>query len=126
MDDRFDEMIDQMGNDMNQRIYIQMVERRGRKSNTLVKGIPDQFDLKKIVRFWKKVPASLCKNFHCLGSIEREGEDNEKKDKENREQRSGKQYIKVSGDQRKQIEMFLIYMGIAHKENIRILSLIHI
>ena len=57
-------------------------------------------------------------NFHCLGSVEREGEENQKKDKE--ELKLGKEYIKISGDQRKRIEEFLVYMGIATKENIRI------
>lgn len=37
--DEFDDY--EFGNSMNQKIYIQMVARRGKKSNTLVKGIPD-------------------------------------------------------------------------------------
>ena len=37
------------------KITIGAVHRRGRKYDTLVKGIPDIFDYERILKHWKKV-----------------------------------------------------------------------
>ena len=36
-------------------IHIHKINTRGRKKETRVIGIPDIFDFKKILKFWKKV-----------------------------------------------------------------------
>ncbi len=40
-------------------IHIHKVNRRGRKCETKVTGIPEMFDYKKILKFWKNVPHPL-------------------------------------------------------------------
>jgi hypothetical protein len=42
-------------------IHIHKVNRRGRKCETKVTGIPEMFDYKKILKFWKNVRECLCR-----------------------------------------------------------------
>jgi len=44
-------------------IHIHEVNRRGRKCETKVTGIPEMFDYKKILKFWKNVSHHLCRIF---------------------------------------------------------------
>ena len=44
-------------------IHIHKVNRRGRKCETKVTGIPEMFDYKKILKFWKNVSHQSCRIF---------------------------------------------------------------
>jgi translation initiation factor 1 len=104
-------------NDFSNMIHIEMVQ-MGRRKTTIVSGIPEEFDYKKILRFWKKA-------FNTSGSI---GEkDKDKKNKDAKDQKKEKEpnekkgeVIRVFGDHREDISKFLQNEGIAIKENIRV------
>lgn len=54
-------------------IHIHKVNRRGRKCETKVTGIPEIFDYKKILKFWKNVQHQLYRIFRQTdGSARRE------------------------------------------------------
>lgn len=44
-------------------IHIHKVNTRGRKCETRVVGIPDIFDYKKMLKFWKNVHLPSCRTF---------------------------------------------------------------
>lgn len=54
-------------------IHIHKVNRRGRKCETKVTGIPEMFDYKKILKFWKNVSHHLCRIFKPTAASARRG-----------------------------------------------------
>ncbi|CAD8056969.1 unnamed protein product [Paramecium primaurelia] len=93
----FDEMVN-----FNFVIHIHLKKRSARKTQTIIVGIPDEFDLNKIIRFWKK-------QFNCTGGIISKDED------------YGDQVtIRLTGDNRQQIAKFLVEEGIALQDNIKV------
>ncbi len=72
---------------MNNKITISVNNRSGRKFHTFVYGFPDDLDLPKILKYFKK-------NFNCTGSIEKN------------EEFGG--VIKLTGDHKKLVVEFLI------------------
>jgi len=80
-------------------IHLRVYQRNARKRLTTVSGINEKYELKKLVRTWRKY-------FSCSGSI--------KKTKQ------GEKYIELFGDQREGVEKYLIKNNIANKEQIKI------
>lgn len=59
-------------------------------------------------------------NFQTNGRICKEGKEGKEKGKKNEQQEENQdEIIVIQGDHRQKIKEFLIYMGIADKENIR-------
>jgi translation initiation factor 1 len=83
--------------DANNKVTIKVVNRTGKKLQTFFYGLGDEFDLKKIIKHFKKT-------FSCTGSIEKSEEFGE--------------VIKLTGDQRKRIFDFLISEEICSKNDI--------
>jgi translation initiation factor 1 len=79
-------------------IHIRNQQRSGRKSETLVEGIPEIFNLKKIVKYLKKA-------LNCNGCL--------------RESEEHGTILQLQGDCRQTVEEFLIREGIADKADIR-------
>lgn len=79
-------------------IHISIKQRTVRKCYTLVHDIPEDIDLKLVLKEWKN-------RFNCAGAV--------KKD-ENTEA----EFIELFGDHREEVKEFLIYEGIGTKENI--------
>jgi len=79
------------------KITITVSNRTGKKLQTFLYGLGDEFDLKKIIKYFKKV-------FNCTGSIEISEEFGE--------------VIKLTGDQRKGVFDFLITEDICTKNDI--------
>ncbi|KAJ2850069.1 Eukaryotic translation initiation factor eIF-1 [Coemansia brasiliensis] len=80
-------------------IHIRIQQRNARKSMTTLQGLPEQFDLKRLLKYFKKT-------FGCLGTIV--------KDKEHG------LVIQLGGDQRAKLSEFLTTEGIAKKDEIKI------
>ncbi|KAJ1831592.1 Eukaryotic translation initiation factor eIF-1 [Coemansia sp. RSA 2706] len=80
-------------------IHIRIQQRNARKSTTTLQGLPEEFDLKKLVKYFKKT-------YGCLGTVV--------KDKDH-----GK-VIQLGGDQRAKLSEFLISEGIAKKNEIKV------
>ncbi|CAD5119645.1 DgyrCDS8239 [Dimorphilus gyrociliatus] len=80
-------------------IHIRIQQRNGRKTLTTVQGIKDEFDLKKIVKVCKK-------EFACNGTVVEHPEYGE--------------VIQFQGDQRQNINDFLIKIGLAKTEQIKV------
>lgn len=78
------------------KVHLSVMQRNARQRITIMSGLPEEFDLKKINKSLKQ---SLC----CSGSIQ--------------ENVDGK-YLKLSGDQRDAIAKFLVEQEIAEKEQI--------
>jgi translation initiation factor 1 len=74
-------------------------QRTARKCLTLVQGMPDDLDLKKIIRHFKK-------NWCCNGTTVEHDE--------------WGTIIQLQGDHRRDILKFLIEEGISYKENIKV------
>ena len=68
-------------------VYLDMIERNGRKTLTTVQGLPKKFDQKKILKVIKK-------KFACNGTIVNDTEMGE--------------VIQLQGDQRKDVQEFLV------------------
>lgn len=92
IDDPFNEEI----NNNDQKIHLRSQMRNGKKSITIVEDLPQDLDLKKIVKYIKK-------KFQCNGSIKNVDEKN---------------IIQFSGDQRENIFNFFVENKIADAENI--------
>merc|ERR1712151_342022 len=92
----------EFGNETNiqQIIHISIEQRTTRKCLTVVNGIPEDIDLHKVLKAWKKI-------FNCNGSVRMN-------------QKLGKESIGLSGDHREEICDFLIHEGIGTKEFIKI------
>ncbi|KAJ2828552.1 Eukaryotic translation initiation factor eIF-1 [Coemansia erecta] len=80
-------------------IHIRLQQRNARKSTTTLQGLPEEFDLKKLLKYFKKT-------FGCLGTIVKDPE-------------YGK-VIQVSGDQRVKLSQFLVSEGIAKERDIQV------
>lgn len=80
-------------------IHLHFQQRTTRKCNTLVQGMPEDLDLKKIIRAFKK---AWC----CNGTTH--------------EHEEWGTIIQLQGDKRRNILRFLIEEGIAAKEEIKI------
>lgn len=83
-------------------IHIRVYQRKSRKYVTTIEGLPSELNLKRVVKFMKK-------NFSCSGVIKTQT----KNDIE-------KKIVQLSGDQRDNIENFIIGQKIAVKEQIKI------
>eukprot|EP00794_Sanderia_malayensis_P017469 gene17469-19216_t len=80
-------------------IHIRVQQRNGRKTLTTVQGIPFKYDQKKLAKAFKK-------EFNCNGTVIEHPEHGE--------------VIQLTGDQRTNIESFLISLGIAKKEQLKV------
>jgi translation initiation factor 1 len=80
-------------------IHIRIQQRNGRKSLTLVYGIADDLDLKKILKYLKKV-------YSTNGNVINDPEHGD--------------VIQLQGDQRRNVYESLIEWKIAEKEDIRV------
>ena len=83
--------------DTNKKITLTVSNRTGKKLQTFLYGLGQDFDLEKIIKHFKKT-------FSCTGSIEKSEEFGE--------------VIKLTGDQRKKIFDFLISEEICSKSDI--------
>ena len=83
------------------------LNQEGKKKATIIEGIPNIFDYKKILKHFKKT-------FSCNGAIkiDESVKGGEKAEKE--------EFIKLSGDHRKEVAEFLYEEGIAEHEEIRV------
>ena len=81
-------------------IHIRIQQRNGRKTLTTVQGITDKFDLKKLVRSFKK-------EFACNGTVIEHLEYGE--------------VIQLQGDQRNNVCEFLTRIGIAKESQLKVL-----
>ena len=81
-------------------VHLRLHNRRNRKFTTIIEGLPEIFDEKKLLRAWKK-------NYYCNGNIIYHKDKAEKNEEVER--------IILSGDQRENVAEFLEYMGIANK-----------
>ena len=81
----------------NNKITLTVSNRTGKKLQTFLYGLGQDFDLEKIIKHFKKT-------FSCTGSIEKSEEFGE--------------VIKLTGDQRKKIFDFLISEEICNKSDI--------
>nr|CAB3241520.1 eukaryotic translation initiation factor 1-like [Phallusia mammillata] len=80
-------------------IHIRIQQRNGRKTLTTVQGISEDYDKKKIVRACKK-------EFACNGTVVDHSEYGE--------------VLQLQGDQRQNIAEFLLNVGLAKKEQVKI------
>ncbi|AWU74891.1 uncharacterized protein C5L36_0B01560 [Pichia kudriavzevii] len=80
-------------------IHIRIQQRNGRKTLTTVQGLPDEYDLKKILKVIKK-------EFACNGNIVKDDELGE--------------VIQLQGDQRLKIMEFMVQTLGIKKKNIKI------
>lgn len=84
---------------MNYYIDISIRQRTQRKCYTLVHYVPEDIDLKLVLKEWKA-------RFNCAGAV--------KKEKDTKEE-----FIELFGDHREEVKEFLIYEGIiAGKDNV--------
>lgn len=79
------------------KVHIRIVKRNRRKCVTIVEKIPEEFDLKLILKEIKK-------KFTCGGAIKRDSDD--------------KVFLKITGDKRDEIKNFLIEEEIMEKDRI--------
>lgn len=83
------------------------LKQEGKKTATIIEGIPNIFDYRKLLKHFKKT-------LSCNGAIK---EDESVKAGEKTEK---EEFIKLSGDHRKWIAEFLYEEGIAEHEEIRV------
>ena len=79
-------------------VHIQFQQRTVRKCLTLIQGLPDDLDFKKLVRHFKKL-------WNCNGTVINDDE--------------WGQVIQLQGDTRNSVAQFLIDEGLATKEQIK-------
>lgn len=82
-------------------VNVSVTQRNGRKMITHVDGIPQEYDLPKILRYIKKL-------YKCGGAIL----------KDNREE--GAEVLQLSGDQRQNVYDFFIEYNVMDKHNIKV------
>ncbi|KAJ1965600.1 Eukaryotic translation initiation factor eIF-1 [Dipsacomyces acuminosporus] len=91
------------GEDDNQRadnyLHIRIQQRNGRKTLTTLQGLPEELDLKKMLKYFKK-------EFACNGNIVNDEELG--------------QVIQLQGDQRAILREFLLAEGIATKDKVKV------
>ncbi|KII63199.1 Protein translation factor SUI1 [Thelohanellus kitauei] len=79
-------------------IHVRIRPRAGRKCDTFLEGLPTKYDLTKILK-------ALRKKFHCNGAIVKREDLTE--------------FIQLTGDQRKNIEKFLLENKFANPSDIK-------
>jgi len=82
----------------NFKVHISIQQRTSKKYITIIKGIPEKYDLPKIVKYIKKI-------YKCGGSIVKDEKDDTL-------------VIQVSGDQRQNIRKFFIDCDVMDADNI--------
>ncbi|KAJ1726788.1 Eukaryotic translation initiation factor eIF-1, partial [Coemansia biformis] len=95
--DLFDEDEDDHGGISVTGVHIRIQQRTARKSTTTLQGLPEQFDLKYMLKYFKKT-------FGCLGAVIND--------------KTYGQVIQLGGDQRIKLRDFLVSEGIAEKRHI--------
>jgi len=80
-------------------MHLRMQQRNGRKCITLIEGFPQDIDLKKVLRYFKK-------NYQCNGTIVSDEDDNK--------------VMQLTGDRRKQVAQFLLEEQIVPRESIKV------
>jgi len=80
-------------------MHLHIQQRNGRKCITLIEGFPDDIDLKKVLRFFKK-------SYQCNGTIVTADDENK--------------VMQLTGDRRKQVAKFLEEEQIVPKESIKV------
>jgi len=80
-------------------VHIRIQQRNGRKSLTTIQGLPQELELQRVLKAFKK-------QFCCNGTIIEDLE-------------LGK-VIQLQGDQRKNVSQFLVDEGIVKKESVKI------
>lgn len=81
----------------NFKVHINLQQRTSRKYLTNITGIPDKYDLPKILKYIKKF-------FNCTGSVLKDED--------------GNQFLQITGDQRQNVYKFFIECDVIDKENI--------
>jgi|SRR5579883_891488 translation initiation factor 1 len=84
-------------------VDIWVIQRNGRKCYTDVKGLAEDLDLKKLIKYWGH-------EFHCSVAQMKEKTDGDKVIK----------FIRLQGDQRELVQAFLIAENIISKEFIKV------
>lgn len=79
-------------------IHVSIKQRTVRKCYTLIHNIPEDIDLKLLVKEWKA-------RFNCAGSNKKE-------------KQTGEEYIELFGDHRNEVRDFLIAEGIGYKDKV--------
>lgn len=82
-------------------IHIRIYQRKSRKYITTIEGLPNDLDLKKIIKVMKK-------SYSCNGVVKKSGKDD------------GKQIISLTGDQREKVKSYLISQGIVEEKQIKV------
>lgn len=77
------------------KIHIRIQQRNGRKTITTLQGIDEKYDQKKLAKVFKK-------EFNCNGTVVEDEQYGE--------------VIQLTGDQRNNIQQFLINVGICKKD----------
>ena len=81
-------------------VHLRYQQRTTRKGYTIIEGMPDDIDCKKVLRGFKKI-------FSCNGAL--------KKDKKN----TDTHVILLQGDHREDVRKFLMEEGIVSKDEIK-------
>ena len=95
--DNFDDFDDFEDTDTNFKVHISIQQRTAKKYITNVSGIPDKYDLPKILKYIKKI-------YKCGGSIVKDKDENNT--------------LQITGDQRANIERFFVDYNVMDKCNI--------
>merc|ERR1712168_1506757 len=85
------------GKMLQNKIHIRIQQRNGRKTISTVQGIEEKYDLKKLAKAFKK-------EFNCNGTVVEDEQYGE--------------VIQLSGDQRNNVQQFLVDTSICKKDNI--------
>lgn len=83
---------------MTHMVHIRVQQRTTRKSYTIVEDIPEDIDLKKVVRAFRKI-------LSCGGEVKNQ---------------KGKKIILLQGDQREHVKDFLLEEGIVREDEIKV------
>ena len=81
----------------NFKVHISIQQRTSKKYITNVSGIPDKYDMPKVLKYIKKI-------YKCGGSVVKDKDDN--------------LILQITGDQRSNIETFFIDYNVMDKDNI--------
>jgi translation initiation factor SUI1 len=81
----------------NFKVHISIQQRTSKKYITNVSGLPDMYDLPKILKYIKKI-------YKCGGSVVKDKDDNH--------------ILQITGDQRSNIEKFFVEYNVMDKDNI--------
>lgn len=90
---------DDQGQASQSHVHLRLQQRNGRKCITLIEGFPQDIDLKKVLRFFKK-------SFQCNGTIVSDEDENK--------------VMQLTGDRRKQVAEFLHEEQIVPRDSIKV------